>query len=70
MTAEAAVNIQTRAKKIEQIQAEYPNLDRLMIDMVLDTPAEVLTKIIEADNKTDNPYKTPDNMVVKAVEIN
>ena len=65
-------DIQTRTKQIEQIQAEYPNLDRLMIEMVLDTPAEVLAKIVEnaETNNTDNPYKTPDNMVIKAVEIN
>ena len=62
--------IQTRAKQIEQIQAEYPHLDNLMIDMVLDTPEEVLQNIIDADNATDNPYKTPDTTILKAVEIN
>ncbi len=67
-----AVNIQTRAKQIEQIQSEFPHLDRLMIDMVLDTPPEVLNKIIDVDNEADNPYKTPDpeSIILKAVEIN
>jgi len=66
--------IQTRAKQIEQIQAEYPNLDRLMVEMVLDTPSDVLDKIVaeHEENEKKNPYTTPppENLLMKSVEIN
>ena len=64
-------HIQTRAKQIEQIQAEYPHLDHLMISTILDTPAELLYTIISDNNsETNNPYRNPENLILKTVEIN